>query len=97
LIGDILVENEKSIYIQALLSKAEQYFIEQGVDAYGGIISPNTKYYNIFLSCGFKVFPEKYLSQPFAMIVRVNAEKSSQTDLLNPKNWFVTLGDYDIF
>jgi hypothetical protein len=98
LIGEILVENMENEYIQMLLVQAEQYFIGQDVDAYGGILSPNTRYYNSFLSCGFKVFPKKYLSQPFAMIVRVNTDLEKQEKkLLDSQNWFITLGDYDIF
>lgn len=85
---DIVAPLDQQDIVQCLISNAEKYFEKNGVDAILSSIVCN-RYYNIFLRNGF--IP--YLKSKNRFIAYNASSDISDGYLMNPKNWFIQLGD----
>jgi GNAT superfamily N-acetyltransferase len=97
---DIIAPLDRPEVIHFLLSKAVEYFEEEGVNIIFCEMIADKMFYKIFKKNGF--LPIHFIGLVFKRfrlwskhIVRINSPKMSKAYLKNPKNWFVQLGDSD--
>lgn len=69
---------------------------ENGASLAGCLMFEHTKEYNILKKLGFIRCPKIFEPQPFPLIVRKFDNTMEDEKLLNCKNWFFTMGDYDV-
>lgn len=100
LIVDLLVDHS-SMDIDCglmLLKKALEIFQAEKADLVGCLLPKHTREADILNTVGFISCPRLMLPQPFALTlgVHVPMEDSRRELLFDLKNWFLTMGDYDI-
>jgi hypothetical protein len=95
LIGDLLVTQNDIDVTDLLIKQAQDYFYKQDVDIFGVLMFNHIPYYKVFLKNGFLKCPKMFEPQPFPMIIRSLDEKDN--NLYDKENWYLTMGDYDIF
>ena len=78
----------------ALLRHSIAYLNENGVDLIGTLMLPHCEEYRYLKRYGFLNCPEKFLPQPFPLIIKRN-EISEDGRLDEDGNWYLTMGDYD--
>lgn len=97
---DIIAPLDRPEVIHCLLSKAIEYFEEEGVDIIFCKMVADKIFYNVFKKNGF--VPTRFIDLIFKRfgvwskhIVRINSPEISEAYIKDPKNWFVQLGDSD--
>jgi len=90
------------IYVQGYERAAEQLLVyllknmqEQGASLAGSLMLEHTQESSLLKKIGFFQCPKKLLPQPFPLIVRA-FDKRLEEWLYELKNWFFTMGDYDV-
>lgn len=94
LIGDLLFEKNRRDIADLLIRRAEQYFWEEDADMWGALMFEHVPYYQDFRRNGFIKCPQRFEPQPFPVIVR---SMENDESVLDKRNWYLTMGDYDIF
>ena len=89
---DIIAPLDRPEVFHSLLSKAIEYFKEEGVDVIFCKMIADKIFYKIFRENGF-VSSRFIIKSKF--IVRINSPKISETYLKDKKNWFIQVGDSD--
>lgn len=95
LIGDLFVERNDRQIADFLIKKAEEYLYKQDSDILGALMFKHTPFYNIFIRNNFIKYSSLFESRAFPVIVRLM--NSNQHFLINPKKWYLTMGDFDVF
>jgi hypothetical protein len=95
LIGDLLVAQNDVDVTDLLIKQAQDYFYQEDVDMFGVLMFNHIPYYKVFLKNGFLKCPKMFEPQPFPMIVRSLDEKDKR--IYDKENWYLTMGDYDVF
>lgn len=99
MIADLMIENtgrglEAGKY---LISEAVKYFQNERVALSGCLMLPGTVEFDLLRMCGHFVCPRRFQPQPFPIIQEPQAGdlflQSYYSDL---KNWFFTMGDFDV-
>lgn len=96
MIVDFLVSEKKSQVAAILLQKLQQEFYEQEVGLMGCLMQKHCEEARWLKECGFFKCPKFAEPQPFPIIYRnlMQGDQTIQADDL--KNWFFTMGDYDV-
>ena len=79
-----------------LIAHSLQLMEEQGVELSGCLMQPHTIEARLLRSYGFIQCPKRLLPQPFPVILRVHQQHERFAKLYDLKNWFLTMGDYDV-
>ena len=94
LIGDFFTDRNDSNISDLLIRKAEEYFRSAETDMWGVLMFEHIPYYQHFKRNGFLKCPKRFEPQPFPVLVRSIKNDESVFD---KRNWYFTMGDYDIF
>jgi len=79
-----------------LIDKAYSYFEDQDLDILASLALRHTDEFRLLRSRGFWVAPKFLEPRPFRLVVRCHDEERSPSRLAyDPRNWFVTMGDYE--
>ena len=88
LIVDFLAEDERSG--RALVSHALARFATEDIDLVAALMLAHAPEYRLLRSAGLRALPRRLLPQPFHLVAR-------DGDLVrDARNWFFTMGDYDV-
>jgi hypothetical protein len=96
-IMDALVEPGRRDVLHALLASGISALREQGVDAVMSLMQPDDFYYPALRRWGFAKVPERLNPRAFNLVCRVLDAGLPKGEFCVPKNWFITLGDFDVF
>lgn len=88
MIVDFLVEDERAG--RALLSHALARFANEDVDLVATLMLSHAPEYRLLRQAGLRPLPRRLLPQPFRLVSRDGAA------VRDARNWFFTLGDYDV-
>ena len=80
-----------------LLKNATSIFNKLKLHLSFGIMLPQHPEFKLMQKAFYLKVPEKVLPQKIPFLVRVNKKTAFSADLLNADNWFLGLGDYDVF
>lgn len=93
MIVDALCANDKDKSLRKLIKHAIYELYTQGAGLVGSLMLEHTQESKILKSLGFIKCPKFLEPQPFKLIVRNFNNDSRYYDI---KNWFFTMGDYDV-
>lgn len=96
-IMDMLVEPGRGDVLNALLQSALASFREQAPDAIVSLIQSDAFYYPALRRHGFFRIPERFNPRTFNYVCRVHWPDLPEGEFCAPQNWFITLGDYDVY
>jgi len=88
MIVDFLVDNERAG--RPLLSHALAHFAHEDVDLVATLMLAHAPEYRLLRQAGLRPLPRRLLPQPFRLVARDGAAAR------DARNWFFTLGDYDV-
>jgi hypothetical protein len=88
LIVDFLAEDERSG--RALLSQALAQFAGEDIDLVAALMLAHTPEYRLLRSADLRALPRRLLPQPFRLVAR------DGNSVRDARNWFFTMGDYDV-
>jgi hypothetical protein len=91
---DFLVLPGRRDAATALLRRCVESLVQNGADLIGALMLPHCEEYRFLTYNGFVRCPEKFIPQPFPLIIRQN-EGQEDGRLWDPKSFFFTMGDYD--
>lgn len=94
---DGLVEPEGQDAFSALVEKGVADLREAGVDAIMALMMPDSLYYRALRRRGFAKIPERFNPRTFNLVCRVIEQGLPENEATEDKNWFVTLGDFDVY
>lgn len=95
LIGDLFTENNDQEIAEVLIKKAIGYLYQSKTDLFATIMFRHTPYFRVLKKQGFLICPKILEPQPVRLVIR--AEKSTSESIYRPDNWYMTMGDYDVF
>jgi len=99
LVVDLIVEPsaEGRAAGRLLIDRAYSHFKERDLDIVAGLALRHTDEFRLLRSRGFWVSPRFLEPRPFRLVVRCHDEEPSPSRLAyDLRNWFVTMGDFDI-
>jgi hypothetical protein len=96
-IMDILVDPGRADVLNALLRSAIKAFRKEAVDALMLLMRRDSFYYSALRRHGFFRIPERFNPRTFNFVCRVHWPDLPEGELCAAQNWFVTLGDYDVY
>jgi hypothetical protein len=91
---DFLVLPGRRDVATALIRQSVLSLIENGAELIGALMLPHCEEYRFLAYNGFVRCPERFIPQPFPLIVWQN-QGSEDDRIYDPKSWFITMGDYD--
>jgi len=91
---DFLVLPGRKDAAKVLLKRGIAHLCKDGADLIGTLMFSHCEEYHYLKQYGFLNCPGKFLPQPFPFIVKENGS-TMEEQLNEPKNWFLTMGDYD--
>jgi GNAT superfamily N-acetyltransferase len=94
---DVLVEPGCKEGLHALMRAAISAMRKEGVCALIALMQRDVFYYPSIRRHGFFPLPEKYNPRSFKFVCRVQAVDLPEAELCAASNWFITLGDYDVY
>jgi len=94
MIVDFLIEPKHEQAGRDLINWALNSFIKNKADLVGALMLSHTQEYTILKRNGFFCCPKVFEPQPFSMIFR--SHHPNYNYLGQIKDWFVTMGDYDV-
>jgi GNAT superfamily N-acetyltransferase len=80
---------------ELLLQRAAEHFQQQDLDLAGCLMLPHADEIGSLRHQGYLPCPRALQPQPFRVVVRVFEEGQHSAILLDLKNWFLTMGDFD--
>jgi len=81
----------------ALAAEAEAAARQEGCTLLLGFCLAHTMEFSLLERSGWKVGPARLLPQPFPLLVRGLQMEPTDPDLAEPRNWYLSTGDYDVF
>jgi hypothetical protein len=90
LLVDFIVAPGEARAAEALLSHALSWFADEDVDLLATLMLPHTFEYRMLRRYRFWPLPKRLLPQPFRLVARDGPL------VRDVRNWFFTLGDYDV-
>jgi hypothetical protein len=96
-IMDVLVEPGRRDVLHALLGRGISALREQEVDAVMSLMQRDDFYYPALQRWGFAKVPERLNPRAFNLVCRVLEAGLPKGEFFTPENWFITLGDFDVF
>lgn len=94
---DVLVDPGRADVLNALLGKAIAAFRNDKVDAVAALMQKDKFYYPEFRRQGMVQIPERFNPRTFDFVCKVLRPDLPESDFRSPQNWFLTLGDYDVY
>jgi hypothetical protein len=94
---DMLVEPGRGDVLHALLGSAITEFREERVDALVSIMQRDGFYYPTLRRSGFFRVPERFNPRTFNFVCKVLWPDLPEGEFYSSQNWFITLGDYDVY
>jgi hypothetical protein len=88
MIVDVLADDARAG--RALLSHALAHFASEDVDLLAALMLPHAPEYGLLRGAGLRPLPRRLLPQPFRLVAR------DGPTVRDARNWFFTLGDYDV-
>lgn len=80
--------------VTAMVRRADRYFLRTG--AFVCIALRNKLYEKLLKGIGFKVLPDRLSPKNYTLIARVNVDAMDLSSLMDPDNWFLNFGDWDV-
>lgn len=96
MIVDFLIGSEDGLAGEILVNSIIKYFVDKNVDLVGTLMLPHTNEYNILRKNKFYICPKFLEPQPFPVIYRSHTYGGNNELMYDLKNWFLTMGDYDV-
>lgn len=96
-IVDVLVDPGSQRVLNELLRRGIAELRAQGVDAVMTLMQGDDFYYSALRRCGFVRIPERFNPRTFNLVCRVLEPGIPKSDFNLPENWFITLGDFDVY
>jgi Acetyltransferase (GNAT) domain len=94
---DMLVEPGRRDVLNALLSKAIAELRAARVDAIMALMVHDRLYFPALRRLGFAKLPERFNPRTFNLVCRELVEGLPQEEATTARNWFITLGDFDVY
>lgn len=94
---DVLVDPGRPDALHALLASGISALREEKVDAVMSLMQPDDSYYPALHRWGFLRVPERFNPRTFNLVCRILEPGMPQSDLSPGENWFITLGDFDVY
>ncbi|MGP1597913.1 GNAT family N-acetyltransferase [Peptoanaerobacter stomatis] len=91
---DFLYMNGYEKQASKLLECVTSEFMKSNMDMIGCLVNSNTKEYKLLKKNKFFKVPKKFEPQPFPVILRIHDDSFYISDSI--KDWFLTMGDYDV-
>lgn len=96
MIADFLYVDGCETQAKALLRKLTHMLWKQGADMAGCLMQAHFEEARLLKRAGFFVCPKFMEPQPFLLCVRPLRDTDTQPNILELKNWFFTMADYDV-
>jgi predicted N-acetyltransferase YhbS len=96
-IVDILTRSQDHGACHALLSEALRRLQDNGMEVVASAMLHHHFYYRAFRRHGFFPVPQRWAPKKFFMVVHDNRQGIPSEVLHDHRQWFVTLGDWDVF
>lgn len=96
MLADFIYQDGFEYVAQELVKHIIVDMKKNGASLAGCLMFEHTKEYKILKKLGFIRCPKIFEPQPFPLIVRKFDNTMEDEKLLNCKNWFFTMGDYDV-
>ena len=94
---DVLVDPGRKTAVHALLSSGISALREQKVDAVMSLMQRDDFYYPALRRWGFVRVPERINPRTFNLVCRILAPGLPKEEFCAGENWFITLGDFDVY
>jgi GNAT superfamily N-acetyltransferase len=97
MVVDLLVEPSARGRLggELLLDHAAGHFEQQDLDLAGCLMLPHAEEAGVLRHQGYVRCPRALQPQPFRVVVRVPSGEPHSKQLLELRNWFLTMGDFD--
>jgi GNAT superfamily N-acetyltransferase len=97
MVVDLLVEPSQHGRLggKMLLHHATRRFKQQDLDLAGCLMLPHAEEANLLRRQGYVLCPRALQPQPFHVILRMHNGEPDSRQLLDLRNWFLTMGDFD--
>jgi GNAT superfamily N-acetyltransferase len=97
MVVDLLVEPSQRGRLggEMLLHQASGRFKQQDLDLAGCLMLPHAEEANLLRRQGYVLCPRALQPQPFHVILRMHNGEPDSRQLLDLRNWFLTMGDFD--
>ena len=79
-----------------LIRKAKEYFRKNSVYLIACLLWSGKNYYHLLKENGFFVCPRKFVPQPCQFVLKTHSKGINKKDIIDPQDWFISLGDFDI-
>jgi hypothetical protein len=96
MIVDFIMAEDDKDGAGLLIAQALSYFADNKVELAGALMLNHTFEYAALRKARFIKCPSFLQPQPFPIIFRPYADKFQASKYKNLKNWFFTMGDYDV-
>jgi GNAT superfamily N-acetyltransferase len=94
---DVLVDPAGSDALHALVEKAIEAFCNEKVDAVASLMQKDKLYYPGLRRHGFVPVPERFNPRTFNFVCKLLWPDLPESEFRSPENWFLALGDYDVY
>jgi hypothetical protein len=94
---DVLVDPGQKNAVHALLGSGISALREQKVDAVMSLMQRDDFYYPALRRWGFVRVPERFNPRTFNFVCRILVPGLPEHELCAGENWFITLGDFDVY
>jgi hypothetical protein len=81
----------------AVLDRGVASLAAEGAAAFFAFLVPGVEEAQVLRRAGFRLPPEQLKPQPFPLLVLPSVAESEVGPTLDLKNWYFTIGDYDVF
>lgn len=96
MLADFLFQDGFEEDAQALVRHVLAQLRKRGASLAGCLMLEHTHEYRLLKKLGFMRCPKRLEPQPFPLLVRRFDDKMQYDKLLDCRNWFFTMGDYDV-
>ena len=96
MLADFLFADGHATAAEVLLRKLLRDMQQQGASLAGCLMFGHTQESAVLKKLGFFRCPKKLEPQPFPLILRLFDPSLEDKGIFDVKNWFFTMGDYDV-
>ena len=96
MLADFLFADGHAAAAEVLLRKLLHDMQQQGASLAGCLMFGHTQESAVLKKLGFFRCPKKLEPQPFPLILRLFDPSLEDKGIYDVKNWFFTMGDYDV-
>ncbi len=97
LIMDFLVKDGSPEILGTLLEKAIDYLRKEGACTSIAILVKDSFYFSLFKNLGFMRLSERFNPRRFTLVGKLINSEIDREFFYDYRNWFITLGDWDVF